>query len=290
MNPKLLNQMDLYRKSKSILGPNETQLTMKSLQIEETQRQHFLRTINQRKHQSYPINFHYDQLLAQLIKEDGHIEVNNLMIPKSTVNQQTYRWDELSNPTALNKSIQLRRIRHIHDCNNIIKNNNNTVQIVENIFYPTNNNSDIDMITLNTDRQKSRKRSRISRFSPRCSYIPKEKSSSSISSLDENEIDEVQKKLNNLKSLFIQVKNQINSSSTDNDDNHNTNKIDERLLPNTSTEVNPPKTDVKNTEDGGEKIDECDPYQNLPNYATFSVKKSHEYAVRNWLLSNFNHI
>ncbi|CAH8287901.1 unnamed protein product [Schistosoma intercalatum] len=73
----------------------------------------------------------------------------------------------------------------------------------------------------------------MSPLSPRCSYIPKEKSPHSISSLDENEIDEDRKKLDHL------------------DD------------------------------------DSC---QNLPNYATFSVKQSHEYAVRNWLLSNFIHI
>ncbi|CAH8600702.1 unnamed protein product [Schistosoma mattheei] len=91
----------------------------------------------------------------------------------------------------------------------------------------------------------------MSPLSPPCSYIPKEKSPHSISSLDENEIDEVRKKLDHLQSLLIQ-------------------------------------TTAKNTEENGEKID--DSCQNLPNYATFSVKQSHEYAVRNWLLSNFNHI
>lgn len=279
--------MDLCRKSNSILGPNETQLTMKSLQMKESQRKHFLSTINQRKHLSYPINFHYDQLLVQLMKENGHININNLIIPKSTINQQTYRWDEPSNPTALNKSIQLRHIRRIHDYNNAIDNNN--VQLAENVLYQTNNNSAIDMITLNTDRRKSRMRNRINQFSPRYSYIPKEKSPHSISSLDENEIDEVRKKLDNLKSLFKEVKNQIDSLPTDNDDNNNnTNKIDDRMFPNTLTEVNPLQTNEKNTEEHEENTD--DPFQNLPNYATFSVKKSHEYAVRNWLLSNFNHI
>ncbi|VDP10271.1 unnamed protein product [Schistosoma margrebowiei] len=129
----------------------------------------------------------------------------------------------------------------------------------------------------------------MSQFSPRCSYIPKEKSPHSKSSLDENEIDEVRKKLDHLKSLLIQVKNQINSTSNDEDgDNKDSNKTDERILLNTSTELNPLQTIKKNTEEHEEKID--DAYRNLPNYATFSVKKSHEYAVRNWLPSNFNHI
>ncbi|CAH8288177.1 unnamed protein product, partial [Schistosoma guineensis] len=66
-----------------ILGPNETQLTMKSLQIEQSKRNHLLLTINQRRDHLYPMKFHYDQLLVQLMKENGHIQVNNLIIPKS---------------------------------------------------------------------------------------------------------------------------------------------------------------------------------------------------------------
>ncbi|CAH8288369.1 unnamed protein product [Schistosoma intercalatum] len=127
----------------------------------------------------------------------------------------------------------------------------------------------------------------MSPLSPPCSYIAKEKSPHSISCLDENEIDEVRKKLDHLQSLLIQVKNQLNSSPNDefgDDDN----MIDEIIFSNTSTEVNLSQTTEKNTEENGEKID--DSCQNLPNYATFSVKQSHEYAVRNWLLSNFNHI
>ncbi|CAH8647804.1 unnamed protein product [Schistosoma haematobium] len=105
------------------------------------------------------MKFHYDQLLVQLMKENGHIQVNNLIIPKSIINQQTYRWNEFSNPTALNESIQLRHIRHIHDHNNAMDNdNNNNVQLAENILYQTNDNSAIDMITFNTDRRKSRMR------------------------------------------------------------------------------------------------------------------------------------
>ncbi|RTG80537.1 uncharacterized protein DC041_0008964 [Schistosoma bovis] len=116
----------------------------------------------------------------------------------------------------------------------------------------------------------------MSPLSPRCSYIPKEKSPHSISSLDENEIDEVRKKLDHLKSLLIQVKNQLNSSPNDEDDDDN--MIDERIFPNISTEVNLLQITAKNNEENGEKID--DSCQNLPNYVTFSVKKSHEYAVR----------
>ncbi|CAH8588953.1 unnamed protein product [Schistosoma margrebowiei] len=67
----------------SILGPNETQLTMKSLQIEQSKRNHLLVTINQRNHHLYPMKFHYNQLLDQFIKEHGHIQVNNLINPKS---------------------------------------------------------------------------------------------------------------------------------------------------------------------------------------------------------------
>ncbi|CAH8647789.1 unnamed protein product [Schistosoma haematobium] len=126
----------------------------------------------------------------------------------------------------------------------------------------------------------------MSPLSPPCSYIPKEESPHSISSLDENEIDGVRKKLDHLQSLLIQVKNQLNYSPNDEDDDDN--MIDERIFPNTSTEVNLLQTTEKNTEENGEKID--DSCQNLPNYATFSVKQSHEYAVRNWLLSNFIHI
>ncbi|VDO98660.1 unnamed protein product [Schistosoma mattheei] len=59
----------------------------------------------------------------------------------------------------MNKSIQLRHIRHIHDCNNAMDNdNNNNVQLAENVLYQTNGNSAIDMITFNTDRRKSRMR------------------------------------------------------------------------------------------------------------------------------------
>ncbi|CAH8640246.1 unnamed protein product [Schistosoma haematobium] len=282
-----MNPMDLCRKSKSILGPNETQLTMKSLQIEQSKRNHLLLTINQRKDHLYPMKFHYDQLLVQLMKENGHNQVNSLIIPKSIINQQTYRWNEFSNPTALNKSIQLRHIRHIHDCNNAMDNDNNNGQLSENILYQTNKNSAIDMITFNTDRRKSRMRNRMSPLSPQCSYIPKEKSPHSISSLDENEIDEVRMKLDHLQSLLIQVKNQLNYSPNDEDDDDD-NMIDERIFTNTSTELSLLLTTEKNTEENEERIDgSC---QNLPNYATFSVKKSHEYAVRNWLLSNFNHI
>ncbi|CAH8600639.1 unnamed protein product [Schistosoma mattheei] len=75
----------------------------------------------------------------------------------------------------------------------------------------------------------------MSPLSPPCSYIPKEKSPHSISSLDENEIDEVRKKLDHLQSLLIQVKNQLNSSPNDEDDDDN--MIDERIFPNTSTEL-----------------------------------------------------
>ncbi|VDP09072.1 unnamed protein product [Schistosoma margrebowiei] len=75
----------------------------------------------------------------------------------------------------------------------------------------------------------------MSQLSPRCSYIPREKSPHSISSLDENEIDEVRKNLDHLKSLLIQVKNQLNSSPNDEDDDDN--MIDERFFPNTSTEL-----------------------------------------------------
>ncbi|VDO87973.1 unnamed protein product [Schistosoma margrebowiei] len=128
----------------------------------------------------------------------------------------------------------------------------------------------------------------MSQFSPRCSYIPKEKSPHSISSLDENEIDEVRKKLDHLQSLLIQVKNQLNSTPNDDEDKKDGGKTGEIILLNTSTELNPLQTIEKNTEEHEEKID--DAYRNLPNYATFSVKKSHEYAVRNWLLSNFDHI
>ncbi|CAH8640169.1 unnamed protein product [Schistosoma haematobium] len=195
----------------SILGANETQLTMKCLQIEQSKRNHLLLTINQRKDHLYPMKLHYDQLLVQLMKENGHIQVNNLIIPKSN---------------------------------------------------------------------------RMSPLSPRCSYIPKEKSLHSISSLDENEIDEVRKKLDHFQSLLIQVKNQLNSSPNDEDDDGD--MIDEIILPNTSTEVNLLQTTEKNIEENGEEID--DSCQKLPNYVTFSVKKSHEYAVRNWLLSNFKPI
>ncbi|CAH8630960.1 unnamed protein product [Schistosoma bovis] len=236
------------------------------------------------------MKLHYDQLRVQLMKENGHIQVNNLIIPKSIINQQTYRWNEFSNPTALNKSIQLRHIRHIHDHNNAMDNdNNNNVQSAENILYQINDNSAIDMITFNTDRRKSRMRNRMSPLSPRCSYIPKEKSPHSISSLDENEIDEVRKKLDHLQSLLIQVKNQLNSSpKDDDDDNKDSHKIDERIFANTLTELSLLQTTEMNTEENGQKIN--DSWQNLPNYVTFSVKKSHEYAVRNWLLSNFSHI
>uniref|UniRef100_A0A095A4T3 Uncharacterized protein n=1 Tax=Schistosoma haematobium TaxID=6185 RepID=A0A095A4T3_SCHHA len=165
-------------------------------------------------------------------------------------------------------------------------NDNNNGQLSENILYQTNKNSAIDMITFNTDRRKSRMRNRMSPLSPQCSYIPKEKSPHSISSLDENEIDEVRMKLDHLQSLLIQVKNQLKSSPNDEDDDDN--MIDERIFTNTSTELSLLLTTEKNTEENEERIDgSC---QNLPNYATFSVKKSHEYAVRNWLLSNFNHI
>ncbi|VDO98992.1 unnamed protein product [Schistosoma margrebowiei] len=126
----------------------------------------------------------------------------------------------------------------------------------------------------------------MSQLPPRCSYIPSEKSPHSISSLYENEIDEVRKKLDHLKSLLIQVKNQLNSSPNDEDDDDN--MIDERFFPNTSTEMSLLQTTKKNTVEYAEKID--DSCRNLPNYTTFSVKKSHEYAVRNWKLSNFNHI
>ncbi|CAH8555898.1 unnamed protein product [Schistosoma margrebowiei] len=67
----------------SILGPNETQLTMKSLHIEQSKPNHLLVTINQRNDHLCPMKFHYDQLLDQFIKENGHIQVNNLIIPKS---------------------------------------------------------------------------------------------------------------------------------------------------------------------------------------------------------------
>ncbi|CAH8587098.1 unnamed protein product [Schistosoma bovis] len=126
----------------------------------------------------------------------------------------------------------------------------------------------------------------MSQLSPRCSYIPKEKSPYSISSLDDNEIDEVRKNLDHLKSLLIQVKNQLNSSPNDGDDDDN--MIDERFFTNTSTELSLLQTNKKNTVEYAEKID--DSCRNSPHYTTFSVKKSHEYAVRNWLLSNFNHI
>ncbi|CAH8587138.1 unnamed protein product, partial [Schistosoma bovis] len=56
---------------------------MKSLQIEQSKRNHLLVTINQRNDHLYPMKFHYDQLLDQFIKENGHIQVNNLIIPKS---------------------------------------------------------------------------------------------------------------------------------------------------------------------------------------------------------------
>ncbi|VDP55320.1 unnamed protein product [Schistosoma margrebowiei] len=110
--------------------------------------------------------------------------------------------------------------------------------------------------------------------------------SSGWACLDDNEIDEVRKNLDRLKSLLIQVKNQLNSSPNDEDDDDN--MIDERLFPNTSTELSLLQTNKKNTVEYAEKID--DSCRNLTHYTTFSVKKSHEYAVRNWLLSNFNHI
>ncbi|CAH8819163.1 unnamed protein product [Schistosoma curassoni] len=71
----------------------------------------------------------------------------------------------------------------------------------------------------------------MSQLSSRCSYIPKEKSPHSISSLDENEIDEVRKKLDHLKSLLIQVKNQL--KPTPNNDDDDDNMIDERIFLNT---------------------------------------------------------
>ncbi|VDP37143.1 unnamed protein product [Schistosoma curassoni] len=178
--------------------PNETQLTMKSLQIEQSKRNQLLLTINQKKDHLYPTKFHYDQLLVQLIKENGHIQCTK-------------------------------------------------------------------------------------------SYKSRKKSPHSISSLDENEIDEVRKKLDHLQSLLIQVKNQLNSSpNDDDDDNKDSHKIDERIFANTLTELSLLQTTEKSTEENGQKIN--DSWQNLPNYVTFSVTKSHEYAVRNWLLSNFNHI
>ncbi|CAH8294233.1 unnamed protein product, partial [Schistosoma turkestanicum] len=65
-----------------------------------------------------------------------------------TVNQQTYRWDELSKPTALNKSIQLRRIRQIHNYNN----NNIAVQLTKSSPNQINDNSEVDKMTLKVDR------------------------------------------------------------------------------------------------------------------------------------------
>ncbi|VDP55112.1 unnamed protein product [Schistosoma margrebowiei] len=104
--------------------------------------------------------------------------------------------------------------------------------------------------------------------------------------LDENEIDEVRKNLDHLKSLLIQVKNQLNSSPNNEDDDDN--MIDERFFPNTSTELSLLQTTKKNTVEYAEKIE--DSCRNFRHYTTFSVKKSHEYAVRNWLLTYFNHI
>ncbi|CAH8647834.1 unnamed protein product [Schistosoma haematobium] len=87
------------------------------------------------------------------------VNIESNVIRNWIINQQTYRWNEFSNPTALNESIQLRHIRHIHDHNNAMDNdNNNNVQLAENILYQTNDNSAIDMITFNTDRRKSRMR------------------------------------------------------------------------------------------------------------------------------------
>ncbi|CAH8559684.1 unnamed protein product [Schistosoma turkestanicum] len=129
---------------------------------------------------------------------------------------------------------------------------------------------------------------RTSRFSPRSS---KEKSPPSTSSLDEDEVNDVQQKLNNLQSLFIQTKNQIDLSTIDQNDYENINKVDQRLQSNNqSDEMNQSKADEMNAEEHKENIDEHDSFVNLPNYATFSVKKSHQYAVENWLFSNFNHI
>ncbi|VDP55946.1 unnamed protein product [Schistosoma margrebowiei] len=107
--------------------------------------------------------------------------------------------------------------------------------------------------------------------------------------IEENEVEwhTVEKEyLDHLKSLLIQVKNQLNSSLNNEDDDDN--MIDERFFPNTSTELSFLQTTKKNTVEYAEKID--DSCRNLPHYTTFSVKKSHEYDVRNWLPSNFNHI
>ncbi|KAH8862522.1 hypothetical protein KSF78_0002359 [Schistosoma japonicum] len=272
LNVDLSYSTDLYQKSKSILGPNEAHLTIESLQAEELQRQRLLFTINQRKHQSYPVKFHYDQLLVQLMKENGCLKVNNLIAPKSTLNQQSYQWNELPNPTLLINSMKCRQTRRIHDYNN-------HVQLTENSSYQSTDN-EVNTKTL----KKSRKSTKVS--SPQSCYISTDKSSLSISSLNEEEIYEAQKKLDSLQGLFIQLKNQIDSSNTaDNNQEIIPNKSIEQI-----SEHNLSETKVRSTEDEKEKADEFDDFRNLPNYATFSVKKSHQFAVRNWLRSNFNHI
>ncbi|KAK4475824.1 hypothetical protein MN116_000650 [Schistosoma mekongi] len=272
----LSHSTDLCQKSNSILGPNEAYLTVESLRDEELQRQRLLITINQRKHQSYPVKFHYDQLLVQLMKENGCIKVNNLIVPKSTLNQQSYQWNELPNPTLLINSMKLRQIKQIHDYNKHVK-------LTENSLLQVTDNA-VDMKKLNVDLKKTHQCAKLS--SPQGCTMSKDNSSLSITSLNEEEINEAQKKLDNLQALFIQVKNQIDSS--------NTTDNDKEIMPNTSTEHITEhslfQTEVESTGGEREKTDKFDDIQNLPNYATFSVEKSHQFAVRNWLLSNFNHI
>nr|CAH8869100.1 unnamed protein product [Trichobilharzia regenti] len=208
------------------------------------------------------------------------MKVDNLIVPKPAVNRKSYRWDEPQQPTLLNRSKYLRQFRKYHS----------------NSYYKSNTKSGdnpsphsgcaVDVNKPNVSHNSSTKRKRTNNSCQKSSTNSKRNSPLSVSSLDSGQMAEVQNKLDNLQILLSQINNlKVN---------------DEKIGDSTVTNSKPDGCDVPKmevlqgqTQEENKPVRQADEsvlFQKLPNYVTFSVKKSHQYAVRNWLLSNYNHI
>ncbi|CAH8869187.1 unnamed protein product [Trichobilharzia szidati] len=208
------------------------------------------------------------------------MKVNSLIVPRPAVNRKSYRWDEPQQPTLLSRSKYLRQFRKYHS-------NSYDKRCTRSGDNPSpHSGSAVDVNKRHVSHNSSTKRKRTNNSRQKSSANSKRNSPLSVSSLDSDEMAEVQNKLDNLQILLSQTNNlKVN---------------DEKIGDSTAPCIKPDECDIPKMEvlqDQAQdenkpvrKIDESVSFQKLPNYVTFSVKKSHQYAVRNWLLSNYNHI
>ncbi|CAH8606655.1 unnamed protein product [Heterobilharzia americana] len=208
------------------------------------------------------------------MQEDGNMKVNNLIAPKIAVNRETYQWDEPPNPTLLNYSKYLRQIRKTHDSFN-----QGNREFVEN--FPCNERTG-DMVKLIPSCNVSTKTKGNISSSLTTSNTLKKESPPTVSSLDDDELAEVQKNLDNFQLLLSQF---INTPKLGDNNIGNS-----KFICNETTENANPQHEEKEDGNSVKEKKEHPPFQKLPNYITFSVKKSHQFAVRRWLHSNYNHI